>query len=126
MTQDRREWQRSHGGLWFLEPTLLLLLHYGPAHGYTLIDQLAAYGLEELHPSIVYRTLRDMETKDWVTSNWDTEGGQGPPRRVYRLTAVGDRILKDYVGDLEHARSCISDLVRAYHQHIEEGEGDYH
>jgi DNA-binding PadR family transcriptional regulator len=79
MSQDRREWHRSRGGVWFLEPALLLLLHYGSAHGYTLIDNLAGYGLIELHPCVVYRTLRDMETSGWVTSNWDTEGAQDPP-----------------------------------------------
>ena len=31
-----------------MEPTLLLLLHYGPAHGYPLIEQLGEYGLEDL------------------------------------------------------------------------------
>ncbi len=126
MSQDRREWRHSHGGMWFLEPTLLLLLHHGSAHGYTLIDNLATYGLENVHPSAVYRTLRDMETKGWVTSSWDMEGGQGPPRRVYRLSAVGDEVLRDYVADLEHAHAQIAGLIHAYYHHIEEGQGEYH
>jgi len=41
----------------FLEPTLLLLLHHGPAHGYTSIEQLSEYGLADVDPSGVYRAL---------------------------------------------------------------------
>ena len=112
--------------MWFLEPALLLLLHHEPAHGYTLIDQLTLYELMDLHPSVVYRNLRNMEAKGWVTSSWDTAGGQGPPRRVYRLTALGDEVLKAYVDDLESAQTRITDLVNAYYRHIEEGQGEYH
>ena len=126
MSQDRREWRHSHGGMWFLEPALLLLLHHEPAHGYTLIDQLAQYELPDLHPSVIYRNLRNMETKGWVTSSWDMAGGQGPPRRVYRLAPLGDEVLKAYVDDLESAQTRITDLVNAYYRHIEEGQGEYH
>ena len=126
MSQDRRERRLSHGGMGLLEPTLLLFLHHGPAHGYTLIDQLAQYNLPDLHPSVVYRNLRNMETKGWVTSSWDIAGGQGPPRRVYKLTLVGDEVLKTYVDDLESTQNRITDLVTAYYRHIEEGQGEYH
>ena len=126
MSQDRRGWRHSHGGMGLLEPILLLLLHYEPAHGYTLITHLALYELSSLHPSIVYRNLRNMEAKGWVTSSWDMEGGHGPPRRVYRLSPLGDEILRMYVDDLKSMQTRINDLVNAYHRHIEEGQGEYH
>ena len=53
----RRRWGRSRGGVWFLELVLLLLLHQGPAHGYTLFEQLGEFGIEGLHPSVAYRAL---------------------------------------------------------------------
>jgi len=112
--------------MWFLEPILLLLLHHGPAHGYILIEQLALYELRGLQSSIVYRNLRSMEAKGWVTSSWDMGRHQGPPRRVYRLAPLGDEVLRAYVDDLEKAQARIADLVNAYHRHIEEGQGDYH
>jgi DNA-binding PadR family transcriptional regulator len=112
--------------MWFLEPTLLLLLHHESAHGYTLIDQLTQYELPVLYPSVVYRSLRNMEDKGWITSSWDTGGGQGPPRRVYRLAPLGDEILRAYIDDLECAQTRITDLVTAYYHHIKEGQGDYH
>jgi PadR family transcriptional regulator PadR len=109
-----------------LHPTLLLLLHQGPAHGYTLMEQLADYGIVRMNPSAVYRALRDMEDRGWVTSTWDDEETQGPPRRVYRLTDEGDRALSVSMRDLREARRKIGHLVGVYEQHMEEGEGEHH
>lgn len=128
---------RGHGYRWrwqgcsrravrFLEPTLLLLLHYGPAHGYTLLERLGEFGLEGLNPSVVYRALRDMEAQGWVTSAWDEKETQGPPRRVYRLTPLGDEVLGLWTQDLEETRRLIDHLLRSYRDHIEEGQGDHH
>ena len=124
--RQKRRWSRARGGIWFLEPTLLLLLHHGPTHGYTLIDQLGEFGLQVTSPSVVYRALREIESKGWVTSSWDTEGGQGPPRRVYQLTAAGDEVLCGYIEDLKESYEQIGNLIKAYYQHMEVGEGNYH
>ncbi|MBN1483756.1 MAG: helix-turn-helix transcriptional regulator [Chloroflexia bacterium] len=109
-----------------LEPALLLLLHNGPAHGYTLLEQLAYFGLGELHPSAVYRALRDMEQQGWLASSWEEEQTQGPPRRVYQLTAMGDEILAHWVNDLEETQGLIARLLSSYRRHMEEGEGRFH
>ncbi len=123
----RWRWQGcSRRAVRFLEPTLLLLLHHGPAHGYTLLEQLGKFGLDGLRPSVVYRALRDMEGRGWVVSFWDEEQTQGPPRRVYRLTALGDEALALWTRDLEDTRQLIDHLLRAYRRHMEEGEGEHH
>jgi DNA-binding PadR family transcriptional regulator len=109
-----------------LEPALLLLLHHGPAHGYTLMERLGKFGLEGLNPSVVYRVLRDMESQGWVSSTWDEEMTQGPPRRVYNLTALGNEVLGWSVQDLQAARAMIDHLLGVYSQHMEEGKGEYH
>jgi PadR family transcriptional regulator PadR len=109
-----------------LEPSLLLLLHHGPAHGYTLLERLGEFGLEGLNPRVVYRILRDMEARGWVTSTWDEEMTHGPPRRVYRLTALGDEVLGLSVQDLRDTRAIIDHLLGVYSQHMEEGEGEHH
>jgi len=108
------------------ESALLLLLHREPAHGYTLIEQLEEFGLEEIASSVVYRMLRDMEARGWVASMWDEEQTQGPPRRIYRITARGDEILATRVRELDETRKMLGHLVEAYHLHMEEGEGEYH
>ena len=109
-----------------LEPALLLLLHYGPAHGYTLLAQLREFGLGDLNPSVVYRMLRDMEGRGWVTSTWDEEQTQGPPRRVYAVTVLGDEVLASWVQDLEKSKMRIAHLSEAYYRHMEEGQGAHH
>jgi PadR family transcriptional regulator PadR len=122
-----RRWRQGHSrrAVRFLEPTLLLVLHHGPAHGYTLIGQLGEFGLE-VDPSAIYRALRDMEAQGWVTSSWDEEQTQGPPRRVYHLTAQGDEMLRWWTQDLRETRGMIDQLLGSYRLHMAEGEGDYH
>lgn len=104
----------------FLEPVLLLLLHHGPAHGYTLLEQLGSFGLGGFDPTVVYRALREMEGQGWVVSTWDREQTQGPPRRVYRLTPLGDEVLRFWAQDLEETRRMVDQFLQKYYQHIEE------
>jgi PadR family transcriptional regulator PadR len=122
-------WRRrgaSRRAVRLVEPTLLLLLHYGPAHGYTLIEQLHGYGLSDIDPSAVYRALRNMEERGWVLSFWEEEQTQGPPRRVYRLTPLGNEVLDWWTQDLQETREMIDHLLGAYSRHMEEGEGEHH
>ena len=124
-----RRWRQrgySRRAVRFLEPTLLLLLHYGPGHGYTLIDALEDYGLQDVDTSAVYRALRGMEEKDWVASSWDEEQTQGPPRRVYRLTELGDEVLRWWTRDLQETKDMIDTILGTYQEHMEEGEGEHH
>lgn len=120
----QRGWSRR--AVRFLEPTLLLLLHHGPAHGYTLMDELGAFGLGDMDPSAVYRALREMEGRGWVTSSWEEEQAQGPPRRVYRLTELGDEVLSWWATDLHDTVDIMERFLRTYKRHMAEGEGDYH
>jgi PadR family transcriptional regulator PadR len=119
----RRRGRRTTG---MRESALLLLLHREPAHGYTLLEQLEEFGLGEIAPSVIYRVLRDMEARGWVASTWDDEQTQGPPRRVYRITAVGDKVLATRVQELDETRNMLDRLVGAYRFHMEKGEGEYH
>jgi PadR family transcriptional regulator PadR len=124
----RQRWRRgqSRRAVRLLEPTLLLVLHHGPAHGYTLIGQLHEFGLADMDPSAIYRALREMEEQSWVTSSWDEKQTQGPPRRVYHLTALGDEVLRWWTQDLQDTRSIIDHLLGTYSRHMEEGEGEHH
>jgi len=117
---------RSRRAVRMLEPALLLLLHHGLAHGYTLLERLGEFGLGDLNPSVVYRTLRDMEAQGWITSTWDKEQTQGPPRRVYRLTVLGNEVLGWCTRDLQETRGMIDHLLSVYSRHMEEGKGEHH
>lgn len=124
--RGRRRRGCSRRAVRMMEPALLLLLHHGPSHGYTLLEQLGEFGLGDVNPSVVYRALRNIEEGGWVTSTWDKEQTHGPPRRVYHLTAPGDEVLGTWVQDLRETRGMIDHLLGVYNQHMEEGEGEHH
>jgi DNA-binding PadR family transcriptional regulator len=73
---------------------ILLALAEGPRHGYGLMQVLQDDPTEAwlLGPATLYRTLKEMQDQGLITSadGADEESG-GPPRRYYRLTALGRR-----------------------------------
>lgn len=130
----RSGWGRGRGGApcWrriyrFVEPCLLLLLHRDRTHGYDLLEGLKEFGFAEkpVDSSVVYRTLRDMEAQGFVTSTWDTSR-EGPPRRVYRITAEGDRYLTRWVGELQETDRVLHHFLTAYREHMQKGKGEHH
>jgi len=120
-TQGRRGYIRR-----FLEPCLLLLLHMGKCHGYELARELVPFGLAGVDSSLVYRMLRNMEVAGLVRSEWQSAVTSGPARRVYYLTAEGDRRLAQWVSDLRVTDSILHYFLKAYENHMKEGAGDYH
>lgn len=76
-----------------IEPALLAFLGEEKMHGYGLLDKLSSLGLDSINPSVVYRILREFEEFGLVVSEWEEEKTQGPPRRVYGLTAEGREAL---------------------------------
>jgi PadR family transcriptional regulator PadR len=68
--------------------------------------------------STIYRFLRALEERGFVTSRWDTEGS-GPARRLYQITEQGDRYLAWWVGDLRETDRVLHDFLRRYDRHME-------
>lgn len=122
----RRQRRRYLREAVFIKPTLALLLHYGDSHGYTLMERLHEFGLGDFDTGAVYRALRDMEDEGWVSSNWDTEETQGPARRVYSLTQLGDQLLNTCILDLRKVRTQIDTLIQAYQQHMDNDDQQHH
>lgn len=94
-----------------LEPVLLILLSEQAGHGYTLIGDLEAFGMGTIHPSVVYRTLRELEGLGWSQSDWNVETTQGPPRRNYHLTLLGQDALRNWKLELERTNNLITKLI---------------
>jgi DNA-binding PadR family transcriptional regulator len=84
---------RSLGGREF---EILVTLVAGPKHGYAIMRELRESGTggRILGPGTLYRVLKDLVNKGWIeiapAAGADSEG---PPRRYYRLTAVGRRMV---------------------------------
>jgi DNA-binding PadR family transcriptional regulator len=68
-------------------------------------------GLNTLHPSVVYRTLREMEDLGWIQSDWETDQTQGPPRRTYHLTVQGEEALQYWKQELSRTNEIILRLL---------------
>lgn len=95
------------------------MMHMGPAHGYELLDRLKGYGLVNIDPSLIYRALHTLEGEGLVSSTWDKEESQGPPRRVYSLTELGKKELDNIKTELEEQRDRIERLMQAYSDHAQ-------
>ena len=95
-----------------VEPALLVLLRKQPAHGYTLLSELNAFGMESVHPSVVYRTLREMEELEWIQSDWEMDQTQGPPRRIYHLTPQGEEVLQYWKQEMGKINGIILQLLK--------------
>ena len=110
---------RGHGRqrrvMSFLQPCLLVMLHHGEAHGYSLLNGLDKFGfdLNWLDSSLVYRALREMEATGSIISEWADES-LGPQRRVYHITGAGEAALAQWAEDLRHTRQEIDYLLAAY------------
>jgi PadR family transcriptional regulator PadR len=83
----------------YLRPWLLLLLAEGTSHGYELLEQLGALGLDRVDPGGLYRSLRAMDEEGLVRSTWQPSTS-GPARRTYQLTDEGSEWLHTVAGSL--------------------------
>ena len=71
---------------------LEMLVAGGPTYGLQLVAESAG----ALKRGTVYITLGRMEIKGFVTSDQEPQapGAIGLPRRIYRVTALGKRVLR--------------------------------
>jgi PadR family transcriptional regulator PadR len=98
----------------FVEPIVLLLLKKKRrSYGYDLAADLNEYVLTdaEIERGALYRALRQLELNGNLKSEWQTAKG-GPARRVYRLTAKGERHLEEWATVLEHVSRSMTRFVR--------------
>lgn len=122
--QGRHGKGHGHGRrrkVFFIESCLLVLLQREPSYGYSLKESLREFGVDPdtLDPSILYRTLKDMEEQGLVSSNWDEENSLGPQRKTYTLTQTGHQVLDQWIQALRIRRAEIEKLEQAYLVNIE-------
>ena len=59
----------------------------------------------------LYRTLRQLEVGGHVVSDWDVSG-QGPAKRLYRLTPTGETYLLEWTRLIEQMAGSMADFVQ--------------
>ncbi|MDO9556363.1 MAG: PadR family transcriptional regulator [Coriobacteriia bacterium] len=107
-----RQLGRGRGAL--LEPAVLAALADSEAHGYDVrksIEDMTS-GLVSADSGGLYRLLRRLEDDGVVVSTW-VEGGSGPQRREYALTAEGRELLAHWLDHLRERERVLSLLVAA-------------
>ena len=99
----------------YLRPCLLLLLAEGTSHGYELLDQISAFGLDRVDPGGLYRCLRAMDEEGLVRSTW-APSTAGPARRTYSLTREGADWLHTIAAALHTTSQALAVYQHRYRQ----------
>lgn len=99
----------------FVEACLLNLLKEEKSYGYSLMERLAEFGLDEdsINISIVYRRLRNMEKDNLVVSSW-SDSDQGPKKRMYQITDQGLLELDNWILLLKDRKKRITSIIEKY------------
>lgn len=95
-----------------LDGLLLACLEAGPRHGYAIMEALrtGSGGQFDLPTGTVYPALRRLERAGLVHGTWDESGGRR--RRVYQLTAAGQRALAAERGSWRDFSAAVTALLK--------------
>jgi PadR family transcriptional regulator PadR len=90
--------------------SVLVLLAEGEAHGYDLLEQVAALGHRRVDPGGLYRSLRAMEQEGLVSSWWEPSQS-GPARRTYAVTDDGRDWMRLWAAALTEGHQLLGALL---------------
>lgn len=97
----------------FLQPNILTLLLQQDLHGYMIIQELNKMELfkgEKIDRAGIYRTLKNMEEKGLLSSEWDIKD-LGATKRIYKITRSGKACLASWVQTLEAYTQMIETII---------------
>jgi PadR family transcriptional regulator PadR len=96
-----------------IQPAVMAVLADEPLHGYVIVQRVTNMTMFRDHgPDItgVYRLLKGMEKKGFVTSSWEL-AASGPAKRRYKLTPAGRTCLARWITTLRTYRAAVSNLL---------------
>ena len=93
---------------------LFLLASTRFSYGYELRRELDLRGVS-LDAAVLYRSLRDMESRALIVSRW-IHSGEGPRRRVYEITGSGEAELARIAASVQVARDAHDTFLAAYRE----------
>lgn len=93
-----------------LDLCLLAVMQDGPAYGYEMTKRLRSRGLSMVGEGSIYPLLGRLEREGLVESFRSASNG-GPPRKYYRPSVAGRRVLEDGVGEWRAAREAIDAVL---------------
>jgi PadR family transcriptional regulator, regulatory protein PadR len=97
----------------FMLPAVLLLLSEHPSYGYGLVPGLREFHFGHVDRPAVYRALAQLESDGLVeASSQNPKAGQ--MRRVYRVTPLGARALREWMGVIKEEHDNLGQVLRRY------------
>lgn len=72
-------------------------------------------------PGAMYTTLRRMEARELLVSEWERKDS-GADRRIYRPTTLGISVLKEGLRMIKGSFRLMEDLIRFYNMHLTKNE----
>ena len=78
-------------------------------YGYSLKQRLIEEGLD-IHEGTLYPLMRRLESQGLLTSDWQVVD-EKRPRRYYRISRQGERVLKELSHDWEQLKKVISKML---------------
>lgn len=94
-----------------------------PGYGYALLGALAEHGID-VDANTLYPLLRRLEDQGLLTSEWDTK--QARPRKVYRTSEQGLRVIQVLTKDLADINTAMSSLQSGLPVEARNVEGENH
>src|SRR6516225_9399834 len=89
-----------------LDLCLLAVIEEGPAYGYEMTKRLRARGLAIVGEGSIYPLLGRLE-RDGLVETYRAASNGGPPRKYFRLSAEGQRVLLAGVSEWRTARDAV-------------------
>ncbi len=97
-----------------VEYCVLALISEADSYAFDIVRVLGARGLVTSEGT-VYPLLARLRRVGLVTTTW-RESDSGPPRRYYRITDEGRRVLVAFVADWRGFRDAVDALLAGAHQ----------
>src|SRR5262245_42708306 len=94
----------------FVLPAVLLLLSERPGYGYSLEKDLQEFHFGRIDRPTVYRALAQLE-QDALLESWEEAPKAGQARRVYRITPLGERVLRVWMTVIKEERDCLGRVL---------------
>jgi PadR family transcriptional regulator PadR len=89
-----------------LDLCLLAVVEEGPAYGYEMTKRLRARGLSIVGEGSIYPLLGRLE-RDGLVETYRAASNGGPPRKYYRASREGQRVLAAGVSEWRAARDAV-------------------
>lgn len=93
-----------------LDLCLLAVVHDGPAYGYEMTKRLRARGLSIVGEGSIYPLLGRLE-REGLVETYRAESNGGPPRKYYRPSLDGQRMLAEGIAEWRATRDAIDTIL---------------